>query len=226
MLGAATALGYPADAARFARRLATAYVPVPVPAPVPPPRAGVRSMELQVLSGTPELARPLSKVAAVAPNRATQRAAVPDGGAVLRDSCEDSGCTSCCDCQSFKGIAARELVRWLNSPLATYGGARGAELRAAVTKVLADSAAAVWDNARGQGAYRLFCHVDKCYWLRRFFWVVAARGLSQTVPGPAEGPCIRTYADGMTPIAALLIHLVAVYEVRRRGAAALCSTLG
>jgi hypothetical protein len=176
MLGAATALGHPADAARFARRLATAYVPVP------PPRTGVRSRELQVLSENLGLARPFSEVAAAAaPNRATQRAAVPDGGAVLRDSCEDSGCTSCCDCQSFKGIAARELVRWLNSPLATYGGARGAELRAAVVKVLADSAAAVWDNARGQGACHIFYHVDKCYWLSRLLW-------ANVVAGPAERP--------------------------------------
>ena len=66
---------------------------------------------------------------------------------VLHDTCESS--CSCCDCQSFKGVAARELARWLKSPLA----ARRPALRARAAKVLADSAAAVWSNARVEGRH-------------------------------------------------------------------------
>ena len=42
--------------------------------------------------------------------------ATPGGSPVLFDSCE----TSCggFDCPSFKGVAVRELARWLASPLA------------------------------------------------------------------------------------------------------------
>ncbi len=36
-------------------------------------------------------------------------------GAVLFDGCETS--CECCDCQSFKGIAIRELARWLRSSI-------------------------------------------------------------------------------------------------------------
>ena len=71
--------------------------------------------------------------------------ASPGGPPVLHDSCEDS--CNCCDCQSFKGVAVRELDRWLKSPLA----ARRPELQRSVATVLANSAAAVWENARSNG---------------------------------------------------------------------------
>lgn len=99
MLGAATALGFEADAARFASRLITVHV----------------------------------------------KPSTPGGPPVLSDGCETS-CTGF-DCPSFKGVAVRELARWLKSPLATKQPA----LKASVTKVLADSAAAVWENARSDG---------------------------------------------------------------------------
>ena len=71
----------------------------------------------------------------------------PAGPPVLYDNCE--GSCSCCDCQSFKGVAARELSRWLGSPLAAQHPA----LKASAAQVLADSAAAVWNNARGTGPH-------------------------------------------------------------------------
>ena len=40
-------------------------------------------------------------------------------GTVLFDGCETS--CKCCDCQSFKGIAIRELARWLRSPISHDG---------------------------------------------------------------------------------------------------------
>lgn len=98
MLGAATALGHDADAARFATRLATAMV-------------------------APSI----------------------DGAPVLHDACEDS--CDCCDCQSFKGVAVRELHRWLGSSLSLHHPT----LRDNVTRVLSDSAAAVWEHARQEG---------------------------------------------------------------------------
>ena len=44
-------------------------------------------------------------------------------GRVLVDSC-DWGETPCHDCSQFKGIAYRELGRWLRSPLASLGVGR------------------------------------------------------------------------------------------------------
>ena len=99
MLGAATTLGHGVDAARFARRLATAQV---VPA-------------------------------------------APGGSPVLHDGCE-ARCGDI-DCASFKGVAARELSRWLASPLSPLWP----KLRARVADVLAGSAAAVWTIARSDG---------------------------------------------------------------------------
>ena len=91
-----------------------------------------------------------------------------DEGRVLVDSC-DWGRTPCHDCSQFKGIAYRELARWLGSPLATSqhaavsstsafgsgtegkgkgggGSAAQTELVEAVTKLLDDSAAIVWEG--------------------------------------------------------------------------------
>ena len=99
MLGAATALRYPADAARFATRLASAHV-------TPSAQGGVP---------------------------------------VLSDGCEAS-CTSF-DCPSFKGVAVRELGRWLKSPLASAQP----KVKAVVKKLVTDSALAVWENARAEG---------------------------------------------------------------------------
>ena len=74
-----------------------------------------------------------------------------DGG-VLFDTCE--GNCACCDCQSFKGVAIRELSRWLRSPLAAPS-----ELVADVRRAINASANAVWDLARvdgGKGVGPLF----------------------------------------------------------------------
>ena len=67
------------------------------------------------------------------------------GSPVLFDGCEVS-CTGF-DCPSFKGVAVRELTRWIKSPLAT----KLPTLHASAKKILANSAAAVWNNARADG---------------------------------------------------------------------------
>lgn len=64
------------------------------------------------------------------------------GPPVLSDGCETS-CTGF-DCPSFKGIAVRELARWARS----HGAVKQPQLKATAAKVLSDSAAAVWQNAR------------------------------------------------------------------------------
>jgi hypothetical protein len=101
-LGAATALGYEADAARFAARLITAHV----------------------------------KSSATTTSDSDGQPAASAG--IMFDGCETS-CTGF-DCPSFKGVAVRELARWVTSPLA----AKQPTLKARATKVLAASAAAVW----------------------------------------------------------------------------------
>ena len=64
---------------------------------------------------------------------------------MLSDDCD----TSCkgTDCPSFKGVAVRELARWVQSPAA----AQHPVLKASAARVLSNSAAAVWDNARVMG---------------------------------------------------------------------------
>ena len=64
---------------------------------------------------------------------------------MLSDDCD----TSCkgTDCPSFKGVAVRELARWVQSPAASQHPV----LQASAAKVLSKSAAAVWDNARVMG---------------------------------------------------------------------------
>ena len=65
-------------------------------------------------------------------------------GRVLVDSC-DWGETPCHDCSQFKGIAYRELGRWLRSPLAAASTER-LLLKQSVHRLLHDSAALVWEG--------------------------------------------------------------------------------
>ena len=76
-------------------------------------------------------------------------------GGVLFDACE-TRCSSCCDCQSFKGIAARELARWLQAqpapaapapsvlPASSGPSSSARPLRDEVEALLGASAEAVW----------------------------------------------------------------------------------
>ncbi len=70
-------------------------------------------------------------------------------GRVLVDSC-DWGETPCHDCSQFKGIAYRELARWLRSPLGSDGlgddRTEHLELKQSVRRLLNDSAALVWEG--------------------------------------------------------------------------------
>ena len=66
-------------------------------------------------------------------------------GRVLVDSC-DWGESPCHDCSQFKGIAYRELGRWLRSGLRPYS-----TLQDRVRTLLDDSAAAIWEG-RQEGA--------------------------------------------------------------------------
>jgi len=69
-------------------------------------------------------------------------------GGVLRDSCECSHSLKALDCQSFKGVAIRELKRWLESPVSSE--AEDPALVAAAARVVKASAQAVWSTARQQ----------------------------------------------------------------------------
>ena len=71
-------------------------------------------------------------------------------GGVLFDTCEQH--CGCCDCQSFKGVAIRELSRWLESHLSSSVPTVVARAR----QVVNASARAVWDAARVDEGQNVF----------------------------------------------------------------------